>query len=331
MLKVLIADDEPYVREGIKNIVPWEEVGFYVCGEGSDGDDTYNKICKLDPDLVLIDIKMPGKIGLDVIKESIDNGFKGKFVIISGYSDFEYAKVAIKYGVKSYLLKPIDEDELYDIAVNLRNEIEEEKNKLRNIEKQKDYVKEYSLSQLMLGKKVEDYEELTNSLDYSSYSVALILNYDEKTKNENLIELESCIKQKLSNLNGIEVCKVKDKVAILFCDVNSNHSFNILNSINKEINKCLKGRIFVTVGQEVSSIDDILLSYNTANELMKSRFLFLNEEILTTERVREISKKRFLLEEMDIINKICTYVEIGECGKIKELLKGLAELIQSKF
>ena len=48
MLKVLIADDEPYVREGIKNIVPWEEVGFYVCGEGSDGDDTYNKICKLD-------------------------------------------------------------------------------------------------------------------------------------------------------------------------------------------------------------------------------------------------------------------------------------------
>ena len=331
MLKVLIADDEPYVREGIKNIVPWEEVGFYVCGEGSDGDDTYNKICKLDPDLVLIDIKMPGKIGLDVIKESIDNGFKGKFVIISGYSDFEYAKVAIKYGVKCYLLKPIDEDELYDIAVNLRNEIEEEKNKLRNIEKQKDYVKEYSLSQLMLGKKVEDYEELTNSLDYSSYSVALILNYDEKTKNENLIELESCIKQKLSNLNGIEVCKVKDKDAILFCDVNSNHSFNILNSINKEINKCLKGRIFVTVGQEVSSIDDILLSYNTANELMKSRFLFLNEEILTTERVREISKKRFLLEEMDIINKICTYVEIGECGKIKELLKGLAELIQSKF
>ena len=152
-----------------------------------------------------------------------------------------------------------------------------------------------------------------------------------KTKNENLIELESCIKQKLSNLNGIEVCKVKDKVAILFCDVNSNHSFNILNSINKEINKGLKGRIFVTVGQEGSSIDDILLSYNTANELMKSRFLFLNEEILTTERIREISKKRFLLEEMDIINKICTYVEIGECGKIKELLKGLAELIQSKF
>lgn len=232
MLKVLIADDEPYVREGIKNIVPWEEVGFYVCGEGSDGDDTYNKICKLDPDLVLINIKMPGKIGLDVIKESIDNGFKCKFVIISGYSDFEYAKIAIKYGVKCYLLKPIDEDELYDIAVNLRNEIEEEKNKLRNIEKQKDYVKEYSLSQLMLGKKVEDYEELTNSLDYSSYSVALILNYDEKTKNENLIELESCIKQKLSNLNGIEVCKIKDKVAILFCDVNSNHSFNILNSIN---------------------------------------------------------------------------------------------------
>lgn len=331
MIKVLIADDEPYVREGIKNIVPWEEIGFNICGEGTDGDDTYNKICKFNPDLVLIDIKMPGKIGLDVIKESVENGFKGKFVIISGYSDFQYAKVAIKYGVKSYLLKPIDEDELYEIAVNLKKEIEEEKNELRNIEMQKSYAKEYSLSQLMLGKSVDDYEEIVNGFNYSTYSVGLILNYDYKTKNENLIELENCIKKKINNIEGIEICKVKNKVALLFCDINSNHSINILNNISKEVNKYLKGRVFLTIGKEVKSVDEIILSYNSANDLMKARFLFLEEEILTNEKVNEVMKKGFLLEETDIINRICTYVEIGECSKISELLINFKELIQSKL
>lgn len=331
MLKVLIADDEPYVREGIKNIVPWEEIGFKVSGEGTDGDDTYNKICELNPDLVLIDIKMPGKIGLDVIKESVENGFKGKFVIISGYSDFQYAKVAIKYGVKSYLLKPIDEDELYDIAIELKNEIEEEKNELRNIAVQKSYAKEYSLVQLMLGKPVDDYEEIVNYFNYSNYSVALILNYDYKTKNENLIELENCVKKKINNIEGIEVCKVKNKVAILFCDINSNHSMNILNNINKEVNKYLKGRMFLTVGKSVKNVDEIILSYNSANDLMKARFLFLDEEILTTQKVSEVMKRGFLLEEMDIINRICTYVEIGECSKIRELLSNFKKLIQSKL
>lgn len=331
MLKVLIADDEPYVREGIKNILPWNEFGFEICGEGTDGDDTYKKIFELNPDLVLIDIRMPGKLGVDVIRESVHNGFKGKFIIISGYSDFQYAKIAIKYGVKSYLLKPIDEDELCDIVVNLKNEIEGEKNKIRNTEIQKKYVKEYSLSQLMLGKNVDDYKELKNYLNYSNYTVALVLNYDEKEKNENLIELESYVKNRLNNIDGVEVCKIKDKVAILFCDINSSHSLNILSSLSSEVSKSLNGRIFLTVGKNVNSIDDIILSYTTANELMKIKFLFLEEGMLTVERVRELSKRELLGNEIDIINKIFTYVEIGEKIKIKKELESLREVIQSKF
>lgn len=64
---------------------------------------------------------------------------------------------------------------------------------------------------------------------------------------------------------------------------------------------------------------------------MKTKFLFLEESILTAERVSELSKMEFLVGEMDIINKIFTYVEIGENIKIKELLKSLKEVIQSKF
>lgn len=183
----------------------------------------------------------------------------------------------------------------------------------------------------MLGKNVDDYKELKNYLNYSNYTVALVLNYDEKEKNENLIELESYVKNRLNNIDGVEVCKIKDKVAILFCDINSSHSLNILSSLSSEVSKSLKGRIFLTVGKNVNSIDDIILSYTTANELMKIKFLFLEEGILTTERVRELSKRELLGSEIDIINKIFTYVEIGEKIKIKKELESLREVIQSKF
>ena len=123
MLNVLIIDDEPNVRLGLRKIIPWQENGFEVCGEGQDAEDGFDKIMKLNPDIVLIDIKLPGKLGTDVIKEAKEAGFTGKFIIVSGYSNFEYAKTGIKYGVKSYILKPIDEEELLDILLELKNEI----------------------------------------------------------------------------------------------------------------------------------------------------------------------------------------------------------------
>lgn len=112
MLKVLIIDDEVNVRQGIKIIVPWAESGFEICGESGDALEGEDMIMNLQPDIVLIDIRMPGKLGVDIIRDATTHGFKGKFIVISGYSNFEYAKTTMKYGVKSYILKPIDEDEL---------------------------------------------------------------------------------------------------------------------------------------------------------------------------------------------------------------------------
>ena len=119
----MIIDDEPYVREGLKHIIDWEALGYEVCAEAAQGEEALEKLLNILPDAVLIDIQMPGKSGLEIIKESQQKGYKGRFIIISGYSDFTYAKQAMKYGVQEYLLKPIDEDELLDIAKKLKGEI----------------------------------------------------------------------------------------------------------------------------------------------------------------------------------------------------------------
>ena len=116
-MKVFIADDESIICEGIKHIIDWEELGFTICGEAYNGEDALNDLMKLNPDIVLLDIRMPKLQGTKVIQYAREQGFKGHFIILSGFSDFKYAQTAIRYGVEFYITKPIDEDELYN-AVN---------------------------------------------------------------------------------------------------------------------------------------------------------------------------------------------------------------------
>ncbi|MCR5116465.1 MAG: response regulator transcription factor [Lachnospiraceae bacterium] len=117
MRSLYIADDEKPIRDGIKLVVDWNALGYELCGEAGNGTDAVSDIEQLNPDLVLMDIRMPGKGGIDAIRELTENGFEGHFIILSGYSDFKYAQAAMKYNVRHYLTKPIDEDELVQ-AVN---------------------------------------------------------------------------------------------------------------------------------------------------------------------------------------------------------------------
>ena len=74
MLKVLLVDDEPNIRAGIKMIIPWEELGFEICGESENGEDGLKKIGELSPDLVLADVRMPGMTGIQLIEAAKKSG-----------------------------------------------------------------------------------------------------------------------------------------------------------------------------------------------------------------------------------------------------------------
>ncbi len=133
METVFIADDEQVIREGLKCIIDWKAFDFEVCGEASNGEDALAQIIKLAPSLVIIDIRMPKIHGMDVIKELRNQGFSGKIIIISGYSDFKFAQQAIRYGVDYYLTKPVDEDELADIISQISDSIHNEKKRYLTI------------------------------------------------------------------------------------------------------------------------------------------------------------------------------------------------------
>ena len=133
MYKVLIVEDEDIIRKGLIFMMDWLKVNCVVAGEASDGEEGLEKIEKIRPDIVVTDVKMPLKDGIQMLEESIFL-YKYEAIIISGYSEFEYAKRAITLNVTEYLLKPIDFGHLYETIKQLTD-------KIQSKQKMKEYMK----------------------------------------------------------------------------------------------------------------------------------------------------------------------------------------------
>lgn len=112
MFKILIADDNPLIRMGIKTMIRWGELHARLVGEAGRGDEILELLEKEEADLLITDIRMPGKDGLYVLQQTQVRYPNLETIVISAYDEFEYAKQALKAGSVDYILKPIDPGEL---------------------------------------------------------------------------------------------------------------------------------------------------------------------------------------------------------------------------
>ena len=122
MLRLMIVDDEQIIREALSQMIDYESLGYELIATAKNGMEAYDIICDEYPDVVITDIRMPILNGLDLIERSMKTDSKISFILLSGYNDFEYAKQAMKYGVRFYLLKPTDKNELIDSLASIRKE-----------------------------------------------------------------------------------------------------------------------------------------------------------------------------------------------------------------
>lgn len=125
MYKVFVVDDEPSVIEGLKIMIPWKDYDFELCGEASNAREAFERIEELRPHLVITDIRMPHKSGLELIQEVRGLGLAVEFIILSGFSEFSYAQQAIRNQVFHYLLKPLDRDEFSVVLLKIKNRLDQ--------------------------------------------------------------------------------------------------------------------------------------------------------------------------------------------------------------
>lgn len=112
MLKVILVDDEKLIVEGLTRLINWKALNMELVGRAYEGKGALEMILKEEPHIVITDIKMPIMDGLELIEAVRKQNEVVKFIILSGFGEFEYAKKAIRLGVKDYLLKPCNEKEV---------------------------------------------------------------------------------------------------------------------------------------------------------------------------------------------------------------------------
>lgn len=117
MLRVLIADDEETIRNGLKNLIESYDIGLSVIATAEDGNIAMKLIEEYRPEIILMDINMPFMNGLEVIEKIRKTDQNTKIIIISGYDQFDYAQRALDLGVFTYLLKPINFRDFKDILL----------------------------------------------------------------------------------------------------------------------------------------------------------------------------------------------------------------------
>lgn len=152
MLKVVIIDDEPLVLEGLRSMVEWEEHGYKLVGEAADGEEGYELISQVNPDLVITDMRMPVMDGIELMEKCQEQlELKARFVVLSGYSEFSYVKRALELKSLQYLLKPIDPDEIHQMLLDLSKKIIGERDKEEKMQQDLRFILEGGLKRLLSG------------------------------------------------------------------------------------------------------------------------------------------------------------------------------------
>lgn len=340
METVLIADDEQNIREGLKCIVDWKALDFEICGEASNGEDALQAILEQNPSLVLLDIRMPKMYGTDIIRLAREKGYKGKFIILSGYSDFTYAQTAIRYGATYYLTKPIDEEELWQALEKIKATLSTERSKSENINLYKHKAKHVILHEIVTGTytpseatslSAEEWKEMnlhadvyqvviyekfsTNPID-ASYSFADLLKITNKG-NHTFEHFEE---------DGNEVILLKGSFAL-----SKFQGFLDHYEKNPPQKDSPLDSLFLAYGRPVSGLDEIYLSYEEASTLCKRRFFCLQgQHTLGYQELPDV-RSRNLQINTEKLSEYCTlltdYLLAFNRNKVAETLFELEDYL----
>ena len=303
MLKIFLAEDEVVVRETIKRMIPWEELGFELVGEAADGEMALPLLLRQQPDLLITDIKMPFMDGLTLARLAKKEIPGLKVVILSGYDDFNYAKQAIGIGVEDYLLKPITKNALIERLSEIRSRYEHEKTQKEYYEKFQREMQAYeknssrdffealvggSMDMMEVYKKAE---KLGLDIVAEAYNVLIFtMNCDEDFSGQR----DEYSSWEAESLELLENFFAGHSSAMLF---RSNiFSYGVLlkgqrETIEENTRACVdeirkilsrqdgRREWFLAVGQSVERLSQIQKSYHTASRAFSQRYLY-DENIL---------------------------------------------------
>lgn len=267
LYKVYLLDDEPYILEGLKYIVPWQEYGFKIVGSSSNGKDGFDNIITQNIDLIITDIMMPNMTGLELISKLKKEKYNANFLVLSAFQEFKYVKEAINMGAENYLLKPIDTEELSNNLKSIYQKIKKKEEQIID----KNIVKNNLLLKLI----TENYDEnVINELNRLNIKFNddryCIINIEANDESYNIEDITFKNKSILHVKNKSNIYLIVDEYNI------DDTIMELIELKNYMINK--SGPIlYISIGSLVNNIREINNSFKASMEVNEYKIIHPNK------------------------------------------------------
>lgn len=327
MYKVLLVDDEPFAIEGLQLLIDWEKHGFEVGGVCANGEDAIDAISREQPDLVVTDIRMPVMNGLELIEEARRLGHRSTlFVITSGYSDFNYARQAIRLGVSHYLTKPVIETEADDVLQRLKQELQHRETRELMLNQAHNHRTRQALLTLVTNQDQVEFSdeidwvvhELSAKADKWAYLFVMIQGDGASAKQviQQFIDDEHCGYLLDAEWSPYGIVWGSCSEAATDSDPGLRQfAERLLNVLDQHfLQPAAASRVQIAVGCPVSQVQELTISYRAAAEA--GRFLFFDDtRLLYAEDMNE----QHLLFDPDTLMEADLIMELIENGSGADL------------
>ena len=334
---VLLVDDEEEVFQVIIKKLDWEAIGFRIAGYAKNGVEALEMAEELQPDVVMTDIKMPYMDGLTLCRKLKDQYQQIKLIIFSGFDEFEYAKEAIKAEVEEYILKPINANELREVFVRIKTNLDKELDEKRNIDKLRSYYIE-SLPLLqenfytsVLEGKIPSESIRTYALNYQidlkgPYYLVTVLHIsktgmDTEAMNPLLlaVSVKKLTEEQLNGKwNSRTVVYLGDLIVISQLDEEDTRVYtDTMDKICKLALRVCNAKVTAGIGHLRSRVEDLSLSYQGAKSAVSYRVLYGTSRAIN---IAEIDPQETVDTpwEQPGIKKILKCVKMGDVEALRE-------------
>ncbi|MED3963585.1 response regulator [Niallia taxi] len=332
--KVLLADDERIIVEGISSVINWSSLNTELVATARNGIDAYEKISTCKPDIVISDIKMPGMDGIALAKKVHEEFPSTSFILLSGFGEFEYARKAMLYGVKNYLLKPCNEEKITAALQDIIKELEEKKQQQEkfllleeNLEKIQPFMKAQLLSELFTGKgdkkDFSRYEHLFAITDRMHQVMLVLIEMEGDVTYE---QLSSIVETAADFLPNLVLHTVIGKHAIFIMDTETGieECKNKIIAMQKELTfiHCVEMTVALSGPGPVETVKTL---YNLALEYIGHKFYVGIGKIITNTDIHPQTAQKcspkFVMDEQPV----CLMIKAGIEDEAHKELNNLFE------
>lgn len=338
MYNLLIVDDEPAVLEGILSSLEWEEHGIEIMGAAANGEEALRILSHTHIHIVLTDLRMPVMGGLDLIRQVKETHPGIRFIILSGFDDFDYIKEAIRLGVEDYLLKPLNKDELSSALLTAIEKIENDLHKYIHMMKDVTAFKE-NLLHRWVTHSISHYEfrerAMLSNIQYSSpeYAVAVVRILDAASLKDMGLAAFSvwniCDEVMNSHSPAIVFRNTENDVIFIFYGeqlyAKAQELRRGLQACLDQVSGLLKIKVFMTLGCVIQGYTNVHESYTDAVSLQNYSLILPCNNILSADDISKPHPHQDALQiDFSVFRNLVTMKRLEEAVTfIEELIAGL--------